>query len=223
MKKSAIFILILILLTACGETPVEMSESSETLTILTSIPAPSLMGFQAWQDAYAEFLRENISTSEIDFDAFVDDSDEDARFGAFKAGGYPVAPFFYLYDIDSNGTPEMIYIDAAKGYEGDVYAYKNDSISKIGNIEFYPFGGFYILNDKTEGLYSDVGYKGHYGEIYFYSMDSDVLTIQTVIEYNNQPELSPSQPELPYTFDNFTQLDYYEITEANITEVIYGR
>lgn len=211
MKKSAIWILSLILLTACGKTH---------FTAIP-VPTPSPMAVQTWQDAYTGFLRENIPVSEVDSDEFADGSEEQMRFGAFSAGGYPVVPFFYLYDINNDGIPVLIHIDAANGYDGDVYAYKDDSISKVGSIKFYPFGGLGVPLDKTEGLYSDVGYKGHYGEIYLYTMDSGVLTEQMVLEYNNQPELSPHHPGSPYSFDNFTPLDYYEVTETNIVKAIY--
>ena len=176
-----------------------------------------------WQTAYAEFLREHIPAYDVDFDASAIDLDAEARFGAFSAGGYPIDPFFYKYDIDKDGVSELIYIDAASGYDGDVYTYENNSISKVGNISFYPFGGLGVPLDKTEGLYSDVGYKGHYGEIYYFTMNDGALDGQMVLEYNNQSELSPQKPGLPHSFDNFTWLDYYELTEANITKVIYAR
>lgn len=227
MKISSILILILILLSAYEETSDEIAKSSETTTSITTetpiiLESSPMESLQAWQEVYAEFLRENIPVCEVDFDAFVDGSDEGACFGAFMAGGYPVTPFFYLYDLDNDGTPEMIYIDVANGVNGEVYTYKNDSISKVGSIGFYPFGGLGVPLDKTEGLYSDVGYKRHYGKIYFYFIDTGVLTEQMVLEYNNGPEISSEHPGLPYSFDNFAPLAYYEVSEENIINVIYG-
>ena len=187
----------------------EALASAISQPVITPIP-------EAWQSAYAEFLKQNVRTEEVDFDTLVEGSDAQARYMAFSAGGYPITPFYYLYDIDKDEVPELICIDAAKGFEGDVYSYIDNSVIEIGSIRFYPFGGLGMPLDQTGGLYSDVGYKGHYGEIYFYTMNSGVLTGQMVLEYNNQPELSVNQPGLPYSFSDFSRLDYYEVTEANL-------
>ncbi len=197
---------------------------SFTAPTLTDSPVPvsSPTALLAWQDAYAEFLRENIPISEVDLDALAEASDEEVRFGAFLAGGYPIKPLFYLYDIDNDGIPELIYIDAETSYDADVYSYQNNSISKIGSIKFSPFGGLGAPTDKGEGLYSDIGYKRHSGEIYFYDLNSGVLSGQMVLEFNNQPEISMSEPGLPYSFDNFAWLDYHEVAEETIEKVIYG-
>lgn len=227
MKKTIMIcgLLLCVTLTSCSvseQSTATPTPITPTTTAEPETPATPPGAVLSWQDAYAEFLRKNIPVSGVDFDELADGSDEQARFGAFSAGGYPVTPFFYLYDIDKDEIPELIYIDAATGYDGDVYVYENNSISKMGSIKFYPFGGFGIPLDKTEGLYSDVGYKGNYGEIYLYTMNNGALTEQMALEYNNQSEQSPSQPGEHYSFDDFALIDYYEVTETNITEVIYG-
>lgn len=175
---------------------------------------------QTWQDAYAEFLRENIPTSKIDRDSLIEGSDEEVRFGEFMAGGYPTVPFFYIYDIDKNGTPELICIDFTQDYCGDVFTFIDNSITKLGSIEFYPFGSLGIPLDKQNGLYSDVGYKGHYGEVLYYTIDNVTIVSQLALEYNNQPDVSPDKTGVSYDFDNFDRLDFYEVTESNILQLI---
>jgi len=171
---------------------------------------------QTWQETYIAFLNDRIRNSEVDFDVLADGSGEQMWIHAFIAAGYPVTPFFYIYDIDDDGVPELIYVDATIGCFGEIYAYNNNSIEKIGSIKFYPFGGFGTPLDKKEGLYSNVGYKGHNGELYFYCIENGVLREEMVLQYNNQSDVSTQQPGLPYLFDNFTYVNYYELTEENI-------
>lgn len=232
MRKRCLTLLLLLflsagLLSSCMSkkqlmASVDVPPSPTTTQSVAVDQTPSPIVASVWQDTYARFLRENIQKNKVDVDSLADGSDKQVRFYSFIAGGYPVTPFFYLYDIDKDGIPELIYVNAANGGDADIYSYKNKSISKLGSIKFYPFGGLGILADKTKGLYSDIGYKEQYGEIYVYTINSGVLTEKKFLEYNNQPELSPSQHSLPYSFDNFDMLDYYETTESNITKVIYG-
>ena len=197
-------------------TPDTIPSLSPTVPAAAATPAA-----QSWQDAYTAFLRENIPAGEIDFDALAQGSDEQERYGAFLAGGYPAYPFFYLYDMDKDGTPELICMRPAADYNGDVYTFTGNAISKLGNIKFYPFGGIGIHLDRGNGLYSDTGYKGQYGEVYDYTIENGSLKSQLVLEYNNEPEKS-DHPGNPYDLNNFKPLDYYEVTEANIAKVILG-
>lgn len=210
MKKCGVIFLLFLAL------PSMFAASCAPESAPTSSPAAVL----TWQDAYAEFLREYIPATEVNFDTFDEGSEEQIRYGAFLAGGYPVYPFFYLYDMDKDGIPELILIDVTSVFDGDVYAYKDGSIFRAGGIAFYTFGGLGIPLDESEGLYSDIGYKGHYGEIYFYALDDGVLTGEMVLEYNK--EHSPYHRGWPDDFEGFTWIDYCEVTEANIIEVIYG-
>ena len=173
-----------------------------------------------WQDAYAEYLRENIPTSVIDIDALPEGSAEQSQLSAFMAGGYLIAPFFYIYDIDNNETPELIFVDPTHDYDADVYTFIDNSIVKLGSIEFYPFGGFSIPLDKQNGLYSDVGYKGHYEEVLYYTIENGTISSQLALKYNNQPDVSPEKAVTFYDFNNFDLLDFYEVTEANILKMI---
>jgi len=174
---------------------------------------------QTWQDVYAEFLRENIPTGEIDIDSLDEGSEEESRLSAFMAAGYPIVPFFYVYDIDNNGTPELVFIDPTYDYDGDVYTFIDNSIVKLGSIEFYPFGSLGIPLDKQIGLYSDVGYKGYYGEILYYTIENGTIVSQLALAYNNQPDVNPERTGTLYDHDNFDLLDYYEVTEENISKV----
>jgi hypothetical protein len=203
-------------------TSVDVLPSPTTAQSVAIDQTSSPIVVSSWQDTYARFLRENIQKNKVNVGSLADGSVEQERFSSFLAGGYPVTPFFYLYDIDKDGIPELICVNAVNGDDADLYSYKNKSISKLGSVKFYPFGGLGILADKTEGLYSDIGYKEKHGEIYVYTINCGILTEKKFLEYNNQSELSPSQNSLSYSFDNFDMLDYYETTEANITKVIYG-
>ena len=136
------------------------------------------------------------------------------------AGGYLTAPFFYIYDIDKNGTPELAFINPTYDYNADVYTFTDNSIVKLGSIEFYPFGGLGIPLDKKNGLYSDVGYKGHYGKVLYYTIEDGSIVSLLALEYNNQPDVSPDKAGPFYDFNNFDPLSFYEVTEANILEII---
>jgi hypothetical protein len=191
----------------------------ELLPTMTFKQASGVNLTAAVQDVYAEFLRENIRTDRIDIDAFPEGSEEHARLGAFMAGGYPTVPFFYIHDIDKNGTPELILIDPIHDYNGDVYTFKENSIAKLGSIKFYPFGDLGNPLDKQNGLYSDVGYKGHYGEVLYYTIENGIIVSKLALEYNNQPDVSPDRAGALYSYDNFDRLDYYEVTEKNIEAI----
>ena len=209
--------LVCLLLSACQNPINSPSPGDESSPDAKPSPSPAvtvtISAEQSWKEAYATYLRENIPTGEIDIDLLDLGSEEQMRYSAFLAAGLPVDPFFYLYDMDNNGTPELICIRPAFDYDGDVYTFKDNAITKLGNIKFYPFGSIGIPLDKENGLYSDVGYKGHYGEVYYYTIENDALKSQLALEYNNQPEISDNSGD-PYAFHNFGSLDYYEVTEA---------
>jgi len=225
IKLSCAFLVILlncVFLSACQGSDSSLSPGDHSYPNTTSSPLPTANApaVQTWQDAYAEFLRGNIPTSEIDIDALPEGSEEQARLSAFMAGGYLIAPFFYIYDIDKNETPELVFIDPTYSYDAVVYTFKDNSIVKLGNIEFYPFGGLGIPLGKQKGLYSDVGYKGHYGEVLYYTIENGTIVSQLALVYNNQPDVSPEKAGTLYDFNNFDLLDFYEVTEANILEII---
>ncbi len=216
--------LVCVFLSSCQE-PVSSTSPGDHTYPNTATSPPSTANaptVQTWQDIYAEFLREKIPTGEIDIDSLAEGSEEKARLGAFMSGGYPIVPFFYIHDIDKNGIPELVFIDPTYDYCGDVYTYKNNSVIKLGSIEFYPFGSVGIPLDRPDGLYSDIGYKGQYGSIIFYSIKDGVLKNQFVLEYNNEPESSDHEGDA-YDYRNFGHLDYYEVTETNISKVILNR
>jgi len=98
-----------------------------TAEIATQTPSSSK---QAWQNAYAEFLKEHTPTFEVYYDATAlsEGDDKQLLFGAFSAAGYPLTPFFYLYDIDNDGEPELILTDAANKPICCLYTYKNNSV-----------------------------------------------------------------------------------------------
>ena len=183
-------------------------------------PATNTPAVQTWQEAYTEFLREHIQTDGIDIDALPEGSEEQTRLGAFMAGGYPAGPFFYIHDIDKNGTPELVFIDPVHDYDGDVYTFTENSITKLGSVRIYPFGGLGIPLDKQNGLYSDVGYKGNYGEVLYYTIENGTIVSQLALEYNNQPDASPDYAGGFYDHDNFDQLDFYEVTEDAVIQVL---
>jgi len=212
-----------VLLTACREQASSDSPGDDrpySNTESSPSPAANDLAVQTWQDVYADYLTDRIPTSEIDIDALPEGSEEKARFDAFIAGEYPIVPFFYLYDIDKNGTPELIYIDFTYDFYGDVFTVIDDSIVKLGIIEFYPFGNLGVPIDKQIGLYSDVGYKGHYGEVLYYTIENGAIVRQVALQYNNQPDVSPEHAGAFYDFHNYERLDYYEVTEANVSNVI---
>ena len=205
-----------------------VSESSQYKSQVVGVdPTPQPVINQKWQIAYMEFIRGHIPVNKVDTVDYVYRAEEVALIGAFLAAGYPIDPFFYLYDIDKNGIPEIIYIDAANKFDGDVdvYTYADNLVIKVGSIEFYPFGGLGMPLNRTDGIYSDIGYKGQNGGVYLYTMDNGILTGKLVFEYNNQSEGSQQKPGLCMAFNkscDFAWLDYYEVTESNIQKLIFG-
>jgi len=114
----------------------------------------------------------------------------------------------------------LIYVDYTYDFSGDLLAFWNNLAVKLGSIEFYPFGRLGKPLDKQNGLYSDVGYKGHYGEVLYYTIEDGTVASELAIEYNNQPNVSPKKPGTNYDFGNFGELDYFRASELNISQVI---
>jgi hypothetical protein len=69
-------------------------------------------------------------------------------------------------------------------------------------------------------LYSDVGYKGNYGEVLYYTIENGTIVSQLALEYNNQPDTSPDHAGVFYDHDNLGQLDFYEVTEDAVIQVL---
>ena len=240
-KTSTIFLaalLVFSLFTGCAIAELlpgfePLPDLSSAPPIINSIPPPGAQAVETWQEAYAEFLR-GVDTYYIrDY---------------IVPGSYDIPPLFCLYDIDKNGIPELILISDNGNWEDvscDVFTYGNTAAQHTGSIKFELFGEIGAPDNTTEGLYSDNSYKGHYGKLYFYTIEDGVFIERLICEYNFRPPIDENgyiyiyddngmisnviEGEVGYVEASFETLglpcgpmfDFYRITEENIEKVIY--
>lgn len=161
----------------------------------------------AWQDVYAKFLRGIDTYGYTTRDYII-------------PGSYEIPPLFYIYDIDQNGTPELILICDNGNWEDlscDVFTYKNNAAQKIGSMKFNLFGAIGAPNNITEGLFSEDTYKGDFGSLHYYTIKNDVFIEQLFCEFDSRT-ISGNEAGN----DEYTPFDFYQITEENIKESIYS-
>jgi|GEM_PF-6527414 len=129
---------------------------------------------EAWQHAYAELLRSVDTYDYAVRDYFVD-------------GSHGIPPIFYLHDIDVNGIPELIFISDDGNWENascEVFSYTEDRVVKLGSIKWDFFGTIGWFDNNLPGLISNDSYKGHYGEIYYYTIQNGILDEQLMCKYD---------------------------------------
>ena len=188
----------------------------------------SVTQIEDWQDAYAEYLR-TVETYGYYPREYI------------MSGNYDVPPVFSLFDIDKNGIPELILI-SDNGCE--VFSYIDGAVKSIGCMAFDWFGAIGVPDNITEGLFSDDSYKGHYGLLYYYTIEDDVLVERLCCEYNYRPAPGESNYTCIYPFDDnalpliftegyaeypeiyeqykFSFLKFYQITETTEQLLLAG-
>jgi hypothetical protein len=148
-----------------------LTETSEIVPVETAKT-------ELWRDAYADFLR-NVETYSY------------AVRSEIIPGSYNTPPLFCLYDIDKNQIPEIILITDDGNWENEkceVFTYDNSDVKLLGEVKFNWFGNVSSPLNRAEGLFSDNGYKGQNGEIYYYTIKNGALVEQLVCEYNYRPD-----------------------------------
>ena len=275
MKRALIIILIFLILTslaACGlnkktaseistdpqssATSMETPDPAEAFTPAPLAPKPSddwhmptvvesantehlyksTQSIKTWKTAYSDFLL-GVETNNYIEREYIVPSD------------YDIPPAFYLYDIDKDGIPELILITDDGDWENaccEVFTYINDDVQKLGNMKFDWFGSFGVSGNLMTGLYCDDGYKGHYGNLYHYTIQNGVLTEKIVWEYNfrpgigekgyiyiydddgviqriiedNETDYAENSSVVEEMFDGYSFFKFYQITKDNISEMI---
>jgi hypothetical protein len=188
-----------------------------------------------WKEAYAEFLR-GVETYGYEFR------------GSTIPGSYPLSPVFYLYDIDKDGIPELLLLtdDGAFNDERmEVYTFRDGEVKLLGELEFYQFGAIFGSADPAENaLYSDVSYKGHYGDVYRYTITDGELHGRLAYIYNalhhplfyhvydedgnitfkievDNPELDIDNTLVREIYPGSGSFRFYQITEDIINNAVY--
>jgi hypothetical protein len=186
---------------------------------------------KAWQAAYSELLICVETYNYVEREYVV-------------PGSYSTPPIFCLYDIDKSGVPELVLISDDGNWDNpscEVFSYIDGTAKKIGSMNWNLFGSIEAPDFRTEGLYSDDGYKGHYGSLYHYTIQNGILTERLICEYNFQP--SNGKKAYVYEYDetgsvhdltgnvyageqeayavfSMKLLDFYQITDENTIEAI---
>lgn len=171
----------------------------DSITLQKESPELESPEAKTWQEAYESFLREVETYDYKNRDYII-------------PGSYDTPPLFYLYDIDKNGTPELILISDNGEWDDitcEVFTF-NKSFKKLGNMKFNFFGQVGAPNHFSEGLFSDISYKGHDVELYYYTIKNDILAEQL---FDTESVEGSMQIE-------YTCFDFYPITEENIRQVI---
>lgn len=196
----------MIALSTLQRVPVQLStEITDFPVEVTSSINTQLEG--EWQDVYAEFLRGIDTYGYVTRDYII-------------PGSYEIPPLFYIYDIDKNGTPELILISDNGNWENiscDVFTYINNAAQKIGSMKFNLFGAIGAPNNETEGLFSDDSYKGHYGSLYYYTIKNDVFIEQLFCNFDSRTiSVNEAGYDEAYKQIEYTPFDFCQITEENI-------
>ena len=188
-----------------------LPESAQPRHSLTSTLMPPTIETKTWQDAYAALLR---GTSD---------------------------KFFFLCDIDRNEIPELLIggpqTETDKYADYDVYIFKNYVIKCIGTVGTLRLG--YLWLDNNGGILG-YAYGAGGGETYRYYIDNDVICHDGVVygyyydgdgnytEWFRSPDGSEiivteeTEDEYQRIRKSNIELECYDITESNITTVIYG-
>jgi len=131
-----------------------------------------------WMDAYADFLRGVETYGYLQRDDIV-------------PGSFDIPPVFCLYDIDQDGIPELILLTDDSNWENaccDIFTYSKNIVQQIGSVKWDWFGKIGAADPIRKGLFSDDGYKGHYGSLYYYTIQDGILVEQLVCEYQFRPK-----------------------------------
>ena len=168
----------------------------------------------AWQEAYAALLRD-----------------------------YAVAPLldeyikrsFILHDINKDGIPELIITYIAAGIWGEsIYTFKDDELVQLEFIDgFFAYYGIYARPGYNPGIIVQA-----YGNISLMQIDRNSFGVEVGLRqpffgggdrwYVNDEEVTEEEHNrmletiLVGGWDEVTQIWPYEITEANIQNVIFG-
>lgn len=199
-----------------SELPFSESEGTEEILLIES-----------WRNTYAEFLNDSASYIEDEY----------------------FAETFALVDLDNSGIPELIIV-YYNGLEGgaifaNIYSYE-ENISIIGRrIDMYYKQAWLSVNPLFAGLFVEGGRTSTFSCNYWTVIDNEFIdepvwsltpyidedTLELELEYKDlsdneqliaEAKKYPSSLPDSGTFDLNDTVEFFEIDEANITEVIYG-
>jgi len=232
MKKVyGILLAACLLLTACGETVTPGQEDDqqppqdvETETLPEQEGAEQPSGhIDPWRDAYAEFL-EGLAEELAQFRDFTHpDYDPNAPEG----GADQVSGTYTIYDIDKNGTPELLirYGLTEVGSHTSVYGYENETVVLYGDIHsghtaFYTWPG-------ENGLAYNWGHMGGHFVDRICLADGELVQEKFFQEGTDAPvfEYTPMEQILPgsrYLFEARTYVELPEIRALTLPIYEYG-
>ena len=229
-----------LLLTACGETVPHGQESdqqptqnAETNDLLEQegaeqppapvVPALPPMPADPWRDAYAGFL-EGLAE---DLAQFRDFTHPDYDPNAPEGGADQVSGTYTIYDIDKNGTPELLlrYGLTEAGSHTSVYGYENETVVLYGDI---PSGhtAFYTWPGEN-GLAYNWGHMGGHFVDRIYLANGELVQEKFFQEGTDAPvfEYTPMEQVLPgslYLFEARTYVELPEIRALTLPIYEYG-
>lgn len=214
MKRKFIYLLIPSMLfvgifSACNNYATSKISEQLSNSVLTEVP--SQVDTQTWQDAYTELLRETTSKE------------------------------FFLCDIDQDELPELLIggpsTDTDKYANYDVYIFKEDTIECIGSVGTLSWSFLWLDSNKgilgydygagSGGMhryYIDNGALYNEGEVNGYYYDSEGDCIEWFRNSDGVKTIVTEKTEDEYQsiYSRYIKLECYDITEVNITKVIYG-
>jgi len=187
---------------------------------------PTREAFEAWQYAYAELLREYAMLI----------------LGHSPCGYFPNEPggFFILYDIDTDGVPELIVADRFHftSYFA-AYTFSDGSIMPLEAEYFYDYGTrFFALPDNNAGIGMESN-EGVFNSAALLVIDGHRLipkfrlsrwesweASRTLWSINGDEVTEIEHDEMyDKLFGRWYERDlifHHEITEANIQDIVFG-
>jgi len=137
-------------------------------------------------------------------------------------GNYDKLPVFCLYDIDNNEIPEIILIYDDGNWENvncDVLSFMNDKIINLGRIKINIFGNIGAPINIDEGLFCDDTYKGHYGALYYYTIENNKLKEKIYSLYDYSASLNIEEHySLIFMYDNPNEIKVIHNTDKKYKE-----